>query len=404
MKSGDSIDGTKPHSSFHSISGVPSCELVSSVVLTRDNCAEFTSSFKQDAVLPKNPKPDRNEGMVIEFEHEKDPKPGMVVGFIDDKRSLEWLKKVYTSESISHEWARRFLYRSRLARMTKDWSDNHILTRDVARRLPQAIIETANVLTTQAIMKEGWTRAKVFCWPIQSRLPQASYPPEGEARRGLFYLTIRRDHSDLRWTVDESELEAVLGLWAWTLNEQISRICAKSYETVRILSTQSSDGYDLNLWREPGGTPLIEGSLSKISHVPSLLCGLQNLSNESSDDHLIALKVDGTIPGICAQELYSLFLLAFINAAVADFRGEPETQKGLGTFFLQHTTISSVQEAFAKHGLGFGDDVFACAIPAFISSAKLPSFLGTLPNGRKTASNTSKSISEKWRRRLYNGR
>lgn len=155
----NSTDGTKTHPD------VPICELVSSAILTSDNRAQILSSLtsfncaqisllKEETVPPECPKPD-----VIE---------GMVAGFEGDKESLEWLQEVYNlgstraEKSIPHEWSRRFSYRSRLARMTKDWSDNHVASRDVARRLAQAITETANVLTTDATVKEGWTKVKVF--------------------------------------------------------------------------------------------------------------------------------------------------------------------------------------------------------------------------------------------------
>jgi ankyrin repeat protein len=319
-----------------------------------------------------------------------------------DKAS-KWLKEQYAlnktqvEKSVPHELARRFLYRSRLARMTVDWNDDFVASRAVARQLAYAITETAKVLFFGSTLKKEWKDVKSLYWPIRH---DCSHGPRQDLGGELIYLALTRVQPDTRpsaWTVDDYELEAVLGLWAWTLKEQMKSMPKKhegeyTYEAhsnrptiVRILSVQPDSSYDLALWRHFGSAPIIEGSLSQISP-RLLLCGLHNSGSKLSPESRVqAQKLEGTISKVCAQELYSLFFLSILKAAVKEIGGDTTVQESFEGFLLTNTIISHIQQAFTDSGLGSRDDAYACTIPALVASAKLPSARSTLAKARQIA-------------------
>ncbi|CAF9941900.1 MAG: hypothetical protein HETSPECPRED_004379, partial [Heterodermia speciosa] len=340
-----------------------------------------------------------------------------------ESESLKWLQKVYSPSSYDedlpfpYESARRFLYRSRLARMTTDWDDNQIAVRNLARNLAKAITETANALTLRSTWNKDYEDVEVLLWPIRSRLLKTSYdlastpdvtmalPVETGASEikatqdprhdpgHLIYLALKRSSMGGKfgaWTIDESELEAVVGLWAWTINERIHHISQISDAhsnhpaIFRILSTESgADG--LKFWQTAGGTSITEMTLPQ--NPPGLLiCGLHNSGTIVSLDRPVqAFKVKHTIPRVCAQELYSLFFLSMLKAVVKDIGGETIVREDFATFLLTNTTILDVRRAFIESNLGSSDDAFACTIPVLISSDKLPPVISTLAGARKTA-------------------
>lgn len=329
-------------------------------------------------------------------------------GFDSHESALNWLRGKYSPDSarsgeeLPHELARRFLYRCRLARITNDWNDDFVATRNIARNLAQAITETANILTLGSAMKKDWRKNKILYWPVHGHLSRTSGGFRQNSDRKPVFLALKRAHSDIQssaWTIDESELEAMLGLWAWSLREEIAGTNLDRQEIVRILSTNSTHKHNLNLWREPGMISIIPTTFPKASRLPLLLCGLytrrrsnytgaEKVKSTNREDYAeiaYSLKVKGTIPEVCAQELYSLFFLSILKGAVGDIGGKTTIREGFEEILMTNTTILNIQSAFIKSGLGSIDDAFACTIPALISSHRLPSVSSTLADARETA-------------------
>jgi hypothetical protein len=117
--------------------------------------------------------------------------------------------------------------RARLARLTSLECDLpwDLETRYQARNLKIAIEGAMNVLYSDGVsLIEGWQKASAFCWPINCNIQAKVQDQKASAgdSQDPAYLSLRRSRDTgsgamAPWKVDESELEAVLGLWLWSL-------------------------------------------------------------------------------------------------------------------------------------------------------------------------------------------
>ncbi|KAI0490415.1 hypothetical protein F4859DRAFT_520234 [Xylaria cf. heliscus] len=128
------------------------------------------------------------------------------------------------------------MYRSRLARMTgigepesgrsSHWGAKFVSVRDAAIALAHCIDDTMHILfdsTSQSPVKlhDSWEHTFRIFWTVQCSLLD---PLVGEPLVGDIHMSLRReiDHDGIPeglWKSDKSELEAVLGLWLWSLKE-----------------------------------------------------------------------------------------------------------------------------------------------------------------------------------------
>ncbi|KAG8667761.1 hypothetical protein FPOAC1_012600 [Fusarium poae] len=206
-----------------------------------------------------------------------------------EKEFQEQLAKIYNSECDTtgmpaESWeqpsriAKAYFYRSRLARMTgvgqpqsdqsSHWGTRFVPVREMANKLADAIEETMNTLfqpqfDPPPVLQESWDQSFAILWAVPCCLEDDfGVAPE----TGHIYLTIRRRPDQLPssvWTTDRSEIESVLGLWLWSLENTLERQNAreagakKGDETMnRIVhandtwATSSGDLVNLDIWRE----------------------------------------------------------------------------------------------------------------------------------------------------------
>ncbi|KAF3480150.1 pfs [Arthroderma uncinatum] len=288
---------------------------------------------------------------------------------------------------VQDDFAKAFLYRTRLARLTDSWSEALVSVRGTARVLAHAIEATMHVfLTTNVRFEKGWNAAFTLFWAVQCSLDKE------ETTKGNVYLSLTREidingRSGGTWHAEESELEAVLGLWLWSLRSINTKVHTP---LKRILSVKSDSAtgrdltMDFDLWREGGGSSIeITEAQKNPQGLP--LFGRHNIpANSPAGITVLGLPAaTKSLPMMCAQEIYSLFFTSIVHA-IKDIGGETEVQKNRD-FSLTNTNISKIQEAFTESGLGSSEDAFSCIFPALAIQEKLPSVLKTLSNAREIA-------------------
>ncbi|OJD26124.1 hypothetical protein ACJ73_02495 [Blastomyces percursus] len=144
-------------------------------------------------------------------------------------------------------FAKTLLYRARLARLASNWEDRLLAVRNIARSLVRAIEDTVKVLfTTDVVFEHRWHESFSLLWAVPcspdhtrptvdfklESSPWASVIERRENDRNI-YLSLRRKidvdgNSEGRWRVDEAELEAVLGIWLWSLRQSGTNGLCKS--------------------------------------------------------------------------------------------------------------------------------------------------------------------------------
>ncbi|KAK2805360.1 hypothetical protein FQN51_000186 [Onygenales sp. PD_10] len=313
------------------------------------------------------------------------------------------------------EIAKPYLYRSRLARLTLGWEERLVNVRRMSDVLAKAIEETTKILyTSDAVFDKGWDETFTLFWPVpctmtskmeshsNGKTSMATILNTGrKATEGTVYLSLKRGFdvdgvAKGKWHVNKSELEAVLGLWVFSMKVTDEEQDNPQTMWRRILAAKSTDNNenartDFNLWRESDSV----FSIVKPKGHERRLFGWQNLpaSFAPEKDAVLALLLASNPPPImCAQEIYALFFASILHAI--NYIGGKTTVKESRRLCLTNSNISRIQEAFTESGLGSAEDAFTCIIPALRNQGKLPSPVGILPAVRATAE--SHVLHERW--------
>ncbi|PGH02357.1 hypothetical protein GX51_04665 [Blastomyces parvus] len=312
-------------------------------------------------------------------------------------------------DRLPHEIAKTLLYRARLARLASSWDDRLVAVRGIARSLARAIEDTAKVLfTADVVFEQGWHGTFTLLWAVpcspDSTRPVVDFKLESspwdsvierrENDRNI-YLSLKRridvdGKSEGRWRVDEAELEAVLGIWLWSLKQSgiNGPLQAPLKRIIAAKSTLPKDTnaiLDFELWRAGGGFNIIE--TNELGSNGNRLFGWHNVSanvlKDSGSTMLELPALTKSFPTMCAQEIYSLFFASM--ARIIKNIGGKTTVRDTKRFGLTNTNICRLHDSFVNSGLGPVEDAFACIIPALRVEGKLPSAIGTLTSARQAA-------------------
>ncbi|KAF4213552.1 hypothetical protein CNMCM5878_010336 [Aspergillus fumigatiaffinis] len=274
-----------------------------------------------------------------------------------------------------------FLYRARLAQLTKDWDDQLVRARFVARSLARAIEATANLLYTadDIVLEDGWDAPFVIYWAvpcetITNRVCPSSHPTPGNQADKPLYLSLRRSVGRDRqvygeWSVSALELEAMLGLWPWSVTSSCKLSSYGQFRRVAWIGGTRQETDEFRSWGWSGrfwgirklpdrsrGDPKVFGW----HHIPA-----QTASNTEVSAFELRAR---SLPTICAQELFSIFFASILHI-VRDLGGTT-TERGKGE--IRNTNITRIQEAFTDNGLGSVHDPLTCIFPALKIQSSFP--------------------------------
>ncbi|DAA73512.1 TPA_exp: Uncharacterized protein A8136_4693 [Trichophyton benhamiae CBS 112371] len=286
--------------------------------------------------------------------------------------------KQSAAESLPMEpCVRAFMYRARLARLTDSWEDKLVSVRSTAQILTKAIESTMQIfLTSDTDFKKGWDSAFTIFWAVHSTLEGA------DLTGGDIYLSLSREidtdgQPTGKWHADESELEAVLGLWLWSLRDMRNTSRVHLRRIISPAPDSTMDKYtttDFYLWRENGGFKIDERKI-KLNGQTGLLFGRHNIPvRDCTNLTVLEVAADTTsLQMMCAQEIYALFFSS-ITHTIENLGGKTEFQKSKGLNYVNEN-VTKLLRAFTESGLGSTVDAFTCVIPALIIQRKLlPAF------------------------------
>lgn len=301
-----------------------------------------------------------------------------------------------------------FAYRARLAQLTgldpppslrnaRTWDDSHVKVRKAARNLAQAIQRSVNVLfdskaAQPVVLKKDWRdRSKLF-WAIE-----VSLGVDNSIENTIIHLSVERDASNHdenskgSWVASVTELEAILGLWCFSLKRDSSNLLSP-LTINRVISTNPKDESEFDLWRVAGDSEMRETKVSSPLHPNALWVREDGAVREAEEPllgvraqiffglYLLPIPAEGPMTiletplgmftlGRCVQEIYSLFLVSILQI-VEKIGGQTMVDKESGR--LVNDNVSSLLNAFTSHELGSIGDAFSCIIPALNVDGHLP--------------------------------
>ncbi|KAI9892521.1 MAG: hypothetical protein M1814_001478 [Vezdaea aestivalis] len=283
---------------------------------------------------------------------------------------------------LPHKMARQLLCRTRLSQLTLSWDDRLVAVRGLSRKLARVIQEAAEVIFFEADPydeSDVSTMNKIF-WSVRCTSDLNANEQSNNVLLSLSRSTDDKGISTGPWIADLSELEAILGLWIFTIKKNHEGLLdyighTQDAENFRILSTKprspdaSSAASVLALWQERGGAAIREMEASTAQ--PRIFGWHNPRPQRSKNATVLALPCARFIWKACAQEIFSFFFFA-IMLTFKSIGGSTSILADSSYFRMRNSVISRINDSFVKHSLGSMDDALACVIPPLTSLGKLP--------------------------------
>lgn len=368
-----------------------------------------------------------------------------------------------------------FHRRARLAQLTNApeqtksgrsnlWEDQHVTARPFARQLKRAIETSADIIFQLSTMKESSKAATQFTWPLSAsvqvnrrksvasdrlneRIELNQNPLQNhrvqycwEQESNLLCkvnLSLERsvapDSKLSAWHTDQNSLEAVIGLWNWSMVSKHSSKSPDSWQptaseaakvpTERILAMASSKGdlqnaeTNIRLWNEDflalASTKRWSFSPEWHERSPNVVFEKDNViyrADEktvngrsvrifgwqaimgvngafgSDDTKALALchRVNDPLTSLCAQEVYVSFLLSILTTL--DSIGQISVARSwTGRLVLKNDFVSKLAECFEESGLGTRQQGTLLITSALLSVSRLPFPVEAVPELLNTA-------------------
>ncbi|KAI9764627.1 MAG: hypothetical protein M1839_005795 [Geoglossum umbratile] len=314
--------------------------------------------------------------------------------------------------------ARIMKSRARLAQIieSRDGALWHTITGARAVSIKKTIEEVMNVLfASGTTLKDGWDKASKFYWTIDCRCTNTPLPVP-------VCLSLRRTDMSLNspsasWVVDALGIEAVLGLWVWSIIKEMPDRSDPKYNRI-VATVEESEveaaRMEYKLWTQRSsdcktvpnslisadswffGWPMFDEKHATIMYVPR---DLSPASASSTKDDNVSI--------MCAQDIFITFFAA-VTGIIENMGGttkpredNPTMEIALedsaldetwdGGFHLLNSQLDKITEVFVKNGLGSREDAYMCVIPALSKASKLPS----LESAYESAEVATRALQEK---------
>ncbi|KAH7129621.1 hypothetical protein B0J13DRAFT_139833 [Dactylonectria estremocensis] len=296
------------------------------------------------------------------------------------------------------------------------WKDGYVKVRTKAGKLSAAICQAAESLSQKKKPKGD----------IVLRIKAVTSPNIGDRathHEQLISVTLKPpppESTQTGWTIDSAQLEAILGLWMWSLvsderletkdDSCLKTSLAETIERARIdhksnrqgemdlwlgpnamklpdttLTLDKDDGYGLiNLWRKHKSDKESDrdywskeedksqsyGSLQRFCGWNPVYESLRSGPLDSIRKHRVQFySTNVSLLDICAQELFAALTISLTGLLSI---GETTLVESAGNVRLDNPTVSALAKAFVEGGLGSYSDALLCIVPAFGNQLPLP--------------------------------
>ncbi|KAJ5970701.1 uncharacterized protein N7479_000619 [Penicillium vulpinum] len=263
--------------------------------------------------------------------------------------------------------------RTQLARLTTssrqslgvDW--NGMPIRKMASSLAETIESTMDLVSSW-----GVNLGKTFEFQLAFTCKGVSAGSVTEAP-GTYSIGLMRCGDALQWKSDASELEAILGLWTWSLyksneNWQNSTLC-------RFIGLSEDEAgreetflyFHKWIFRQTEARLVPSAGYGNSSR----LFGFEPKSL-SYDGKVLAVRTENELEAMVAQDIYIQFLKElFLN--LHDLGGDVDVIPGLQNSFLASSTrIDDLISCFLNSKLGSREDALLCIVPVLRHRHLLP--------------------------------
>ncbi|CAI7636328.1 unnamed protein product [Penicillium bialowiezense] len=355
--------------------------------------------------------------------------------------------------SDRHNAATKLLaYRARLTSLTdssalpslaRDFKSEMVEVRRQSQQLATMIEATLKTILSKAKIKEEWIanmkngpgdKFPSIFWGMDCALSRQEFNNKGlgnqtskSSKRHTVYLELAPKDAEVEnspWVLkNKRELEAILGLWTWSLKADpeietkdsetgLTKSLAGDIQARRIVPAHQANQEtgDLGMWLGKDIDIITEHSLIPTSDNPFDSGTLSYTASQAMDSSLWLKATDstqtqpgnisslwsapiqGSLVSACAQEVFLSFFDS-ISDIVEDF-GDVQIQETEG-FRLENSLLTEIAQLFTEMQLGSRQEALICLLPLVIPRLRVPSKEGALAEAKTTA--TQYRRQKKWR-------
>ncbi|CAI7670392.1 unnamed protein product [Penicillium discolor] len=270
--------------------------------------------------------------------------------------------------------ARQLIHtRTQLANLTSNsdqsinaiWDEMPI--RQMAHKLAQTIESTMDLIS-------GWgvDLGKTFEFRLGFEC-RSSSPGSVTQSPGTYSIGLMRCGDALRWKMEVNELEAILGLWTWSLyNSDDDSRFSRLFRLVG-LSEEEASKEETYLYFHKWIFRQTEARLvpSDLVDDSRRLFGFEPKEGLPLGD-LLAIRTENEVETMAAQDIFIQFLKE-VCLNVKELGGEVDVVSGIQNSLLGSCTrIDELVSCFENHSLGSREDALLCIVPVLRSRNLLP--------------------------------
>ncbi|KAF5859692.1 hypothetical protein ETB97_002533 [Aspergillus alliaceus] len=266
--------------------------------------------------------------------------------------------------------------RAQLAKLTADadgiqrvaWSDLPI--RQVAHNLARAIEATMDLISTwQHVSKD----VDSFDLEFVCQSHHKFIAPNIES----YAINLERTDDTPQWRVQENELEAVLGLWTWSLLTSNPEWLQGGLGRLAGLSESEAKEEDTDLYFHKWIFRQKEARMVS----SKMICLPQRMFGYYADEYLeekeiLVVKTDNRLETMAAQDIYVQFIKSVVGG-VTELGGDttilPCSQNG---YVAHNSRLDDLVSCFESSNLGSREDALLCIVPVLKHRDLLPRLSG----------------------------
>lgn len=268
--------------------------------------------------------------------------------------------------------------RAQLAALTSDTGQlrdmgwDKLPIRQMARSLAQALEMTMDLLST---WKEALDSLDGFDLALVCQSHQKSIAPVVENYR----IGLEKTDDTLHWRVTEQELEAVLGLWTWSLLSSANGSHWLRNGLARLVGLDESEARaeDTDLYFHKWMFRRTEARMvsSKMISFPQEMFGFY--SNEfPNEKDILVVETKNNLETMAAQDIYIQFLKGVLRNLEA-LGGDVNVLRGYQNRLHAYSSrLEDLVNCVESSGLGSREDALLCIVPVMKNYGLLPELDG----------------------------
>lgn len=279
-----------------------------------------------------------------------------------------------------------------------------------AQRLRRTIEEVMNVLfADKEILKKDWKNASEFHWLIGADCQAGDGPSTDLVCTSMKRDPVFHDTPSASWQANYFDIEAVLGLWVWSIENMETKRPKPPYKRIFTQGHQNQlkkakDDYKLWIQRTSDVKEDNSRSVQVIEQDDAqedsqFYFGWPGLQRKSEDTALYVTQDSRHPPSnreskedlvaMCAQDIFLTFfgaateLIERIGGTTKPRGNNPtmdiELEQSMqntdwdGSCFVLNSQLNKVSEVFVQNSLGSREEAYMCIIPILREKSKLPS-------------------------------